>query len=176
MLQRNCDKTGMLRCLEIEFLYLSANYVAVSSIWAAPFSNMCSTRADKNSGKLQLPVSLCTHLKSCAEAKICWLLVIALWAHIWILDESQWHFCLSEMVWSEDCFTLHSSKDQNANHVLDTISSPVRHHDWSQLLHSPWEGHAFTCQFAGARLVTFYTVSQLAMDYWSQLWTMKLNI
>jgi hypothetical protein len=49
--QRNC---GMLRCLEIEFLSLSASCVAVSPICAAPFSNMCSTQADNNSRKLRL--------------------------------------------------------------------------------------------------------------------------
>jgi hypothetical protein len=44
----------MLRCLEVEFLSLSANCVALSSICAAPFSNMCSTQADNNSRKLRL--------------------------------------------------------------------------------------------------------------------------
>jgi hypothetical protein len=44
------QKTGMLRCLEVEFLSLSASCFAVSSICAAQFSNMCST----NSRKLQL--------------------------------------------------------------------------------------------------------------------------
>jgi hypothetical protein len=48
----------MLCCLEVEFLSLSESCVAVSSICAAPFSNMCSTQADNNSQKLQLPVSL----------------------------------------------------------------------------------------------------------------------
>jgi hypothetical protein len=44
----------MLRCLEIEFLSRSASCVAVSSICAAPFSNMCSTQVDNNSRKLRL--------------------------------------------------------------------------------------------------------------------------
>jgi hypothetical protein len=42
-----------LACLEVEFLGLSASCVAVSSICAAPFSNMCSTQAD-NSQKMRL--------------------------------------------------------------------------------------------------------------------------
>jgi hypothetical protein len=40
----------MLRCLEIEFLSLSASCITVSSICAAPFTNMCSTQADYNLG------------------------------------------------------------------------------------------------------------------------------
>jgi hypothetical protein len=48
----------MLRCLEVEFLSLSASCVAVSSMYAAPFTNMCSTQAHKSSRKLRLPVSL----------------------------------------------------------------------------------------------------------------------
>jgi hypothetical protein len=38
---------------------LSASFLAVSSICAAPCSNMCSTQAGNNSRKLQLPVSSC---------------------------------------------------------------------------------------------------------------------
>jgi hypothetical protein len=49
MRQPNCEKTGTLRCLEVEFLSLYASCVAVSSISAAPFSNVCSTKADNNS-------------------------------------------------------------------------------------------------------------------------------
>jgi hypothetical protein len=52
--QRNSEKTGMLLCLEVEFLSLSASCVAVSSICAAPFSNMCSTQADISSRKFRL--------------------------------------------------------------------------------------------------------------------------
>jgi hypothetical protein len=44
----------MLRCLEIEFLSLPASFFAVSSICAAPFTNMCSTQADNNSRKSRL--------------------------------------------------------------------------------------------------------------------------
>jgi hypothetical protein len=43
----------MLCCLEVEFLSLSESCVAVSSICVAPFSNMCSTRAN-SFRKLQL--------------------------------------------------------------------------------------------------------------------------
>jgi hypothetical protein len=43
----------MLRCLEVDFLSLSASYVVVSSICATPFSNMCSTQADNSSWKLR---------------------------------------------------------------------------------------------------------------------------
>jgi hypothetical protein len=46
--------TGMLRSLEVEFLSPSASCVAVSSICAAPVSNMCSTQADNSSRKLRL--------------------------------------------------------------------------------------------------------------------------
>jgi hypothetical protein len=53
MRQCNCEKTGMLRCLETEFLSLSMSCIAVSSICAAPFSNMGSTQADNSSWKLQ---------------------------------------------------------------------------------------------------------------------------
>jgi hypothetical protein len=48
----------MLRCLEVEFLSLSASCFTISSICAAPFSNMCSTQTDNSSRKLRLPVSL----------------------------------------------------------------------------------------------------------------------
>jgi hypothetical protein len=44
----------VLRCLETEFLSLSVSCDAVSSICAAPFTNMCSTRADNNSRKSRL--------------------------------------------------------------------------------------------------------------------------
>jgi hypothetical protein len=41
----------MLRCLEVEFLSLSASCRSLNL-------NMCSTQADNNSRKLRLPVSL----------------------------------------------------------------------------------------------------------------------
>jgi hypothetical protein len=49
----NARRLSMLRCLEIEFLSLSASCVAVSSI-SAPLSNVCSNLADNNSGKFRL--------------------------------------------------------------------------------------------------------------------------
>jgi hypothetical protein len=54
MRQRNCEKTGMLCWLEVEFLSLTAISVAVSLTGAAPFTNMCSTQADNNSRKSRL--------------------------------------------------------------------------------------------------------------------------
>jgi hypothetical protein len=57
MRQHHYEKTSMLRCLEVEFLSLSMSCVAVSSICAAPFSNMCSTQADNNSRKFWLRCS-----------------------------------------------------------------------------------------------------------------------
>jgi hypothetical protein len=44
----------MLHCLEIDFLSLCACCVAVSSIRAAPSSNMSSTQADNHSRKFRL--------------------------------------------------------------------------------------------------------------------------
>jgi hypothetical protein len=48
----------------------SASCVAVSSIFAAPFSNMCSTQADNNFRKLRLRCSC--QFPWCALALSCW--------------------------------------------------------------------------------------------------------
>jgi hypothetical protein len=48
----------MLRCLDVEFLSLPSNCIAVSSVYTDPFSNVCSTQADNSSRKLRLRVSL----------------------------------------------------------------------------------------------------------------------
>jgi hypothetical protein len=54
MRQRNCEKTGMLSYLEAELLSLLPSCAALSPLWAAPFSNKCSTQAYNNSRKLRL--------------------------------------------------------------------------------------------------------------------------
>jgi hypothetical protein len=54
MRQRNCEKTALFLCLEVEFLSLPPSCVDVSSICGAPFSSTCWTKADNNSRKLLL--------------------------------------------------------------------------------------------------------------------------
>jgi hypothetical protein len=49
-----CEKTGLLSCLGVEFLSLSASCISISSVCAAPVSSMCSTQSDNNSRKLRL--------------------------------------------------------------------------------------------------------------------------
>jgi hypothetical protein len=75
----------MLRCLEVKFLSLSASCVAVSSICAAPFSNMCSTQADNNSLKLRLRCGCqfpwCAHALTAVTTKACYRVTVG-----WLRD------------------------------------------------------------------------------------------
>jgi hypothetical protein len=62
--QRNFEKTGLFRCLEVESINLSPSCIAVSSISTAPLCSKYSTQADNNYRKLRLPVySVCPRSK-----------------------------------------------------------------------------------------------------------------
>jgi hypothetical protein len=54
MQQHNCEKTGLLCCLEVEFLSLPSSSIVIFASCAAPFSSMCSTQAVNSSQKSQL--------------------------------------------------------------------------------------------------------------------------